>query len=470
MRRPELTPTIIEKKVQEFGERFGDVIRSEAIVIGSAAIKMSLVELDHKELSPQDIDLSVSPEGFRHLRQHPDLHEVRFSDGTTRLRTKDELFDIGTGGPNASHSALKRRGWQTKKGDVTIAGLPDLSAWNQTRNLSKDRERMRIIRSYLLDPKRKPFPAHMLPRELAIASKERFNHPNADKARLLAANGLIRIFTLYGDPEIRRANQIVGKLEREEYRVPATYHNGFDIEEDMGTFQKQLRHRRAPANEKVLALATDPYTDAHYGDDRINDELASAKLLYEHARALGFNHKDARRMYNMVIGTTFSESTGSQAGLNDNDPLVRETTAIDLSSLSKDSLVPSFDITAEDSMSARASKERIVGRVIVERNLRPTSTREILEAVDEYANARPRGARSDSPTILQATVARFGGGADFHEKYQPPRGYRLDNRKQRFENAARIRKIASMALDDRGRPGKLKLAKAYDMEVERAHS
>jgi hypothetical protein len=467
MRRQELSPATIEKEVLQLGERFGDVIRKEAIVVGSAAIRASLTELTARELSPQDIDLAVSPEGYGYLRQQPDLREVRFPDGVTRLRTEDGLFDIGIGGQNVSHEELKQRSWGTT---INIAGLPDLSAWKQTRNLAKDRVHMQLMRTYLLDPTRKPFPAHMLPRELAIASTEKFNHPNTDRARLLAANGLVRVFTLYGDRQIRRANQIIGKLEREEYRVPATYHNGFGVEKDMDTFQRQLKKRGASAGERTLALATDPYTDSNFGDDRINDERASAKLLYAHARALGFSRRDAERMRAMVIGTTFNEATGSQAGFDDADPLVREMTAVDLSPLSEESLESAFDITAEDSMSARASKERIVGRVIVERNLRPTSTRDVLAAVDEYANARPRGARRDSPTALQALATRFGNGADFHENYQPPRGYLLDNPKRRSEKAARIREIRSKLMDDRGRPGKMKLVKAYDMVVEKARS
>lgn len=457
-----VSPEAIEAKVLHFAERAGSNAKKDMIVVGSAAVRSTLTELTARELTPDDIDLSVSEDLYRHLRTLPELREIHDS-GARRLISADGVFDIGIGWRPTSHQDLARRSWESAEG-ISFASLPDIYAWKQNRNLQKDKLHTKLIRDYLQDPARNPFPAHIVRRELAIASKENIKHPLIDQARLLAANGLVRVFTMYGDPEIGRANQIIGDLEKAEFLVPATYHNGFDLEDDMAVFQQQLKLRGAPSIDRILALAIDPYSDAVYGHGRkrdrprSHDELRSAKLLADQALKLGFSRQEAQRMYRAIMGTTFSEETRSQQGFNDPDPLIRETTAVDLHTLSSSRAVEGhLKITAEDIMSERFSKDRIPGRAIAEHGFRPTSTKDVFAFIDSHPNARPRSAPKGSPTLLQATANRLMSGADFSESYRPPKGWKLDNPQRRQQVASTIRNIVPQLIDDRGNQGKLRL-------------
>src|SRR6185503_16502856 len=106
-------------------------------------------------------------------------------------------------------------------------------------------------------------------------------------------------------------------LERPEFGVPATYHNGFGLVADAHRLQRHLHNIGAPARDRLLALAIDPYTDAIYGNGRYadnpegHDELRSAELVRAHALHLGFGRDEANRMYTITLDTTFDEATGA---------------------------------------------------------------------------------------------------------------------------------------------------------------
>jgi hypothetical protein len=452
----------IEQAVHELGRG----VAQEAVVIGSQAIRLALPEFRQS----RDTDVAVSPGVYDHLRQQPGWQEVPDSQGVLRILNDD--LDVGRGwGGTMTHADLLRRSWQTDTG-IRIASLPDIVAYKHRRGSESDVKDLAFIRSCLQDPGRAPLPARLLGHEVAAAQaclpEELRDDPDAQAAILLAASGMHIVYTLYGHPEIGQANQIVGDLERQEFGVPATYHNGFGLVADAQRLQRHLHNIGAPARDRLLALAIDPHTDSVYGFGRRSDnptghdELRSAELVRAHALYLGFDRDEAERMYNGTIGTTFDERAGSQLGKDSPDPLVRGVVGVDLQPLAEPTAVETtVELGAEDLHSARYSRDRVVGRVLRERGVRVFSTLDVVRAIDRYGGERPRGASPDSPTAMQAFAGRLGGNAGFLRAHRYPRDWTLDNPAMREAHAVKL-----VDLEARLLAGEITAEQAYEEAVD----
>lgn len=435
------------ERVEQTVAELGRSIANEAVVIGSSAIACALPGFRE----PNDVDVAVPAEAFAHLREQPGWEEVWGMDGMPRLLKGKLDVGAGWGGP-ADYTELQARSWITENG-VQVAGLPDVYAYKQRRMQKDDVADLQAVRTYLQDPARAPFSARQIPHELAAAWEclpaVAQDSPDAERAALLAANGMHIVYTLYGHPEIGQANQIIGDLEQLEFGVPATYHNGLGLVRDARALQQHLGNSGAPVSDRLLALAIDPYTDAIYGGGRFRnnpqgyDELRSAELLKGHALQLGYKPQEAERMHMVTLRTTFDEETGSQWGTHAADPLARAVTGVDLYPLARpESVGASFDLAVEDGFSARFSRVRTIGRVLGEKGARVYATVDGLRLIDHYADERPANV-PDGPTVKQALAARLDGNAQFHRRHQYPDGWTLDNPCLREDHALALERASA---------------------------
>ncbi|HSW66467.1 MAG TPA: hypothetical protein VLI54_05005 [Bacillota bacterium] len=426
-------------------------IAAQAVVIGSNAVEMAL--LDSRASS--DIDLAVPQDAFDYLSRQSEWESRTGWDNAPRLVKGDLDVGIGWGG-TADYDGLKARSWRTARG-LHVAGLADVYAFKQRRRSPADVADMNDIRRRLQDPEREPFEDRFIPHEIALARACLPEYLQegavAERAIRLAANGMFIVNTLYGHPQIGQANQITGELERSEYGVPATYHNGFWLERDARLLQAHLRAIGVSDSDQLLGLAIDPFTDAIYGGGRFkdnpagHDELRSAELLRRHALAVGFSPGAAQRMHDITLDTTFDEATGTQRGTRAPDPLARGVVGVDLQTLAlPTSVEATFHVAAEDGYSARFSPARILGRVMIEHDVQVFSTLDVLQALDELRHARPLGTPDDSPTAIQAFAARVYTNGSFGVDYAFPRDWTQDNLEMRRAHAQELHRLAAALL------------------------
>ncbi|WP_416565183.1 hypothetical protein [Nocardia testacea] len=435
----------------------GENVSREAVVTGSSAMNLAF---GTPLRLVSDLDVKVSEAAYRYLREQPGWSEHRFSDGVAALRNGDlEVMHQRMYEP--SHGELAGRAWRTPEG-IWVASLPDVYAYKDERRLAGDIEDLELMRARLLDPTRPPLPARVMQREIdAVRSflpEQALNHPDADTAIRLAANGKHITSTLYGDPDIGRANTLFGDLERFEYQVPATYHNGFDLDHDGRLLQKHLDNIGAQPHERLDAAVADTYSDANYGDGRKKnnpdgyDELRAGELSRAHALFLGYDPARADRIHDMILGTAFDEQTKAQAGKNHPDPLVQAIAGVDLQTLAEPhSLEGGFDLAPEDLSSARHSPDRILGRTMIENDVRIRSTEEGMRHIDGYANYRPViDGRVADRTVMDAFANRIAGDAGFRDPvkgHQYPPTWTLDNPQMRAEHTEAQREIAAKLAD-----------------------
>lgn len=457
------TPNTVEAQVLQLGE----AIHGDAVLAGSAAIPMALADATR---IPGDINLTVPETTYRYLRGQPEWAEIDTHDA--RLLTYGN-YAVGMQWAGVPHTALRQRSWQSEKG-IAIACLADIYAQKQARGLPQDKFDTALIRSQLQDHTKPPLPYRIVAHESAMVRSilpERLQHDSeAQTAIYLAANGLARVFTQYGDPRIGRVNQIIGDLELAAYGVPATYHNGFDVLQDMLWLQQHFDNIAAPDEDRLLGIIADAYSDSVYGHGRYShnptghDELRSANLLAAHALTAGFARAQATRLRNAILGTTFDEQTFGQRGHHASDQVVQAVSGVDLQVISTPELVvASFDLAIEDSMSARSSKARTIGRVFAEHSIRISATGQALECIDEFAGARPAG-MSDSPTVMQAFAGRFANNAQFNHPdtgYKPPKSWTLHRPAVRLANSAFLQETSQRLMSTDKRI-KLSAVQAYE--------
>lgn len=438
--------------------RLGDRVAGDSLVLGRGAVDAAFEGRVHPG---SRLEVSVPEEAYRHLREQPGWSETRRPDGTVRLVNDEMSIGMGWDGGSPRHRELFGRSWTTP-GGIHVASLPDVYAILQERGLPRDLLDTAAIRRRLLDPGQPPLPEHVLVREMdamrSFLPDSVLGHPDADVAVRLGANGMHISSTLYGDPGVGRANQIIGDLELSEYRVPATYHNGFGLVEDGRLLQEHLGNIGARPHERLDAAAADTYSDAVYGNGRRGnnpegyDELRSADLARAHALSLGYEPERADRIHDMIKGTAFDEQTKGQAGKHDPDPLVQSIAGVDLQTLAQpSSLTDLFDLVPEDLASARHSPDRILGRTLVENDLRICSTEEGVAVIDEYAEYRPTidGVRSDR-TVMDAAAARVAGNAGFSDPvtgHRYPSTWTLDNPELRAEHTEKARELGRKLAD-----------------------
>jgi hypothetical protein len=402
---------------------------------------------------PRDVDLAVSPEAYAYLRSQPgwEVKGDRITKGP---------YDIGPSWEGTPYADLTQRSWTTKEG-IKVVSLSDVvseKTWG--RNNEKDRADLDAIRDRLLDPTRPPLPDNVKATEIDIARsclpEGLRDHPDADVSVKTAANGLAVVRALYGDPRIGRPNQIVGSLERPEHQVPATYHNGFDLEKDVRTLQGHMSNIGATPAQHFAALEAESYSDIAYGGGRRSDnptgydELRSAELLAAHATMAGLPPEAVKERYDAVIGTGFDEKTGTQMGRHHPNPVVRGVAGVDLQVLSEPDAVPAaHDLAVEDGHSARASDARTLGKVAAEHGVRISSTLDGLRFIDQHPDAKPADA-PDGPTVLEAHARRIGGSAGFHHPergYRPPDGWTMEDKPMRTLNSAELGRESAALLN-----------------------
>jgi hypothetical protein len=328
----------------------------------------------------------------------------------------------------------------------------------QERGSAQDLLDAAAIRGRLLDPTLPPLPAHVLVREMealrSILPQEALDSPDADIVLRLGASGMFISATLYGDPAVGRVNQIIGDLERPEYRVPATYHNSFGLLSDGRLLQQHLGNIGARPHERIDAAAADTYSDAVYGNGRRSDnpdgydELRSAVLARAHALALGLDPVRADRIHEMISGTAFDQATKAQAGKNHPDPLVQAIAGVDLQTLAQPAgLEDAMDLIAEDLTSARFSPARVLGRVLIEYGLRIRTVEEGLRIIDEFADYRPLIDGRREVSVREAVATRITGNAGFTRGHQYPPTWTLDNPGLRATAAAKSLELAQKIAD-----------------------
>jgi hypothetical protein len=420
-------------------------VAEASVLVSSGAVYATL---GNDVRPPRDIDLIVPYDAYAYLREQPGWDES--SSGFL----ENGRIEVGIEGwGHIPLGALKQR--SSQQDGVNVASLSDTINWKTWgRGNEKDQSDIAAIRDRLLDPARPPLPSRFTQDEIAIASsclpEELRDHPDAQAAIELAANGLATVRALYGDGRIGRPNYIVGLLERPEYKAIATYHNGFDLPEDMHNLQRHLKNIGATPEQHFEALAAEPYTDIIYGNGRQRnnpesyDELRSANLLAAHALTKGYSPEAAMRRCKIVLGTTFDQKTGRQLGRHDPDPVVRAVAGIDLHGLSNPSAEQQADLAIEDGTSARWSLNRTLGRAAEELGVVIGSTDEGLAFTDEYPDFRP-SETPQGPTVKEFLAGHIEGSGDFADPetgYQAPDGWTLEDKPARAAKAARLRDVS----------------------------
>lgn len=453
------TPPVQLNRIVSEVQFLGEAVAKDAVVVSSAAAYLALP--DAMRL-PRGLGLAVSETAYRYIREQSGWAEVMTPDGEPLLAQESGSLEVGI----SDYEGVSARAWTTPKG-IRVASLADVYATMQQFDGPEDRADTAAIREQLLGPTSTPLPLQMMEYELGIARDCLPEHmrddPAFQPAIQLVANGLFRVNTLYGDPRIGRANQIIGDLEKPEYRTVATYHNGFDVERDLRAIQEHNDNIGAPDVDRALTAVAEAYSDVVYGGGRKRDnpngydELRSAELLASHARQLGFSPKEANRLRIITLGTAFDEITRAQSGRSHADPAVRTVTGADLQILSEpDALPGSFDLAVEDHTSARYSSDRVLGRALEARGVRVTATAQAMEFIDQYPEDRPL---PNGPTVKEALASRLYGNAQFHDPgtgYTPPDGWTLENPEMRVSNAQELRRLADGLQD-----GSLTAVEAY---------
>jgi hypothetical protein len=434
--------------------KLGVPISQEAVVVGSGAVYAALGKVFR---TPNDIDLAVSENAYRYLRLQTGWEETYYPDGRSRLMR--DGYDIGIDwGERLSTDQLRERSWKTA-GHVAIAGLPDIYAWKQTRGSETDESDTAFIRDRLQDSDQAPLAMHLMQSEEAIVRASLPDHLQNDSVALrLITDNVLTDYTLYGDPRIGRANQIIGDLELSEYGVPALYHNGFGIAAELARMTRRFvaidradqeadRSRTFTEEDQYDALIAHSGADCIYGNGRQSDtadgydELRSANRSWYRAVALGYTASRATRIHTATDNTGFNERTGKQKGQHHPDPVVREVVGSDLRITSElNSLEETIALALEDNFSRRFSDKRVLGRVAVEHGIRIRSLDEGIAFVDEFQDVRPTYA-PDGQTVIEAVGSRVVGSGNFHDLvkgYQAPDGYPVNHDMRREHLAVHL--------------------------------
>lgn len=423
----EIAPISNQGDISQRVLALGRGVPEETMVIGSAAVYAALPGAR----LPHDIDLlCTTPEVFGHLREAPDMRHTHFADGSPRLIGKG--FDIGIvwQGYTPGATAHERK-WQDGEG-VNYAGLTDLYPSKQERNNRhsnpKDRGDMAFIRQALQDPDSDLLPESIMQSEmtLLLASLPEHLHGNPDILRVIAEN-VYTDFTLYGDPRIRRANQIIGTLEKPRYHVPALYHNGFGLLDELGAMAGRMAHAGFSLEDQQDGLLAHSAADNIYGNGRISnnraayDELLSSLRLEGRVSRIGFGYERIMRVGFALLATEFVEGRTWQRGRDLDDPVAREVAGRDLHVLSEPSALKSiWGLVFEDGFSARFDERRTLGRVAVAEKFYATNVTEAVQFFGDKLDVRVRGS-DQSPR--EYIGRRLIGNAWFHKNYEQPWDY-----------------------------------------------
>lgn len=447
----------------------GPRVAAESVVIGSSAVYMTL---DGEARPPRDVDIMVPPQAFQHLRNQPGWEAKTLPSGAVALTNGQHEVAVNDG-TWPSRETLQEVGWKTP-GGLHVAGLQPVYGWKQERDAERDQTDTAAIRKRLLSPDLPPLPEHVMRREIEMARSTLPEHlrddPETQLAIRLAANGIYTVTTLYGDPALRRANEIIGTLEQNHGAI-ATYHHGFDL---VATGQRLQEHfDNTPGvtkQDRLDGMVAETYSDASYGNGRASnnlpgghDELRSANLARAHALRLGYDPLRAQVVHDAIRDTEFDEATGRQRGQNSSSLVGRGVAGVDLqNTVDADSVEVAFDLSVENGTSARWSSHRLLGRTLAQHGVRISSTRQAMEFIDAHPDARPHN-MPDRPTVRQDLINQLYGSADFRDPnvttfgYQPVQGWTLDNPEARVQHAQELRAIATDMQE-----GRLTAVQAYE--------
>jgi len=445
--------------IPSYVSRLGKVAE-EGIIVGSAAAYLALGGTFRV---PHDIDLAVSQEGFNELRRtHPEWTESALSGGRPRLQ--GDGFDVSVGW-HKTQEALQERSWKISR-ELRVAGLSDVYAWKDQRDLAEDRDDLAILRARLQGEDSLPLTPDVMPQEIDFVQNCLPEHlrddPDAETAILLAANGLHIVRTVYGDITQGYVNRIVGDMERIEYGALATYHEGGRHTPDgmrwlMRHFSAVNAADRAAGRKETFSkwdffdgLIAYSYHDAVLGNGRESfnptsyDELRSSELVQSHANAQGYTRDNApTKLYKGVHRTTFHEASGMQLGATDPDPFVRAITGVDAQGLSEpDEGIRAYDLAAEYVTSGRPDRGRVVGKALVAREVRAHNTSQVLAFADTYADDRPD---PNGMTVRQAVVFELKRDASFlGDIYKYPEGWTGERQAIRAAHVKELRKHTAL--------------------------
>ncbi|MGW5514313.1 MFS transporter [Nocardia africana] len=414
----------------------------------------------------------------RHPRGRPMLARGRFR------------VSVGLGGV-VSHEALLRRSWEAD--GVRTAGLPDVYAWAQERGLERDVALTDWIKRSLLSPTCPPLPEEVIKREIdevieilqsrlpqgRLEQLDPEVRQEVQRGVRLAAEGLFASRTLYGHPDIGRANHLYDDsddpFEKRDYGVAAFYHNGMNVAEDLRRIVENGLLQGADIRDIMSAMVADAWSDLVYGGGRRSDkpegydELRSAQLLHRRALSHGYDSSTARIMAFAVNGTGFDETTGIQmvalpafveqmrerwelsadGEFTKAMRVARWVAAADLQTLSEpDALVDSIELALEDLMSRRFSPTRAFGQVLSEWGFRVNYVEDALRLADRFGRIPPEDGHI---TVRQAFINRLRGNAGFihpDSGYRPPDGWLLGSRDMRRDHAAKMREIVYRLTND----------------------
>lgn len=454
------TVAAIDADVRQFGE----VVAGDAVVIGNAAVALAFGDEAWRR---HDIDMSVAEDAYRYLRGQPGWVEERISDN--RLHITNGHYDVGMDWGAATHDDLSSSAWRTESG-VLVAEPSRVYAQKQERGSAHDEVDTAIMRNRLQDPDAAPVSPRVMMGIEGIVRAALPEHLQDDPIAIrLITENVLTDYTLYGDPRIGRANQIIGDLEHPDYNVPATYHNGFGLIQEIGQMGKRFTEieradqeaGRPPTftrEDQYNAIIAHSGADAIYGygrekDSDINrgnyDELRSANRQWSRAVRLGYSKSRATRIHAMVEATAFNEKTGKQKGQHHPDPAIREVPGTDLRVISEPASVEEVvdGLATEDGFSARYSRDRVLGKVASEQGVRICSREEGIAFVDKYRDFRPTDA-PDGPTVMEMWASRIMGNDNFSNPdsgYQVPDGYPV-HREMRKLHATKSRSIGERLL------------------------
>lgn len=305
-------------------ERIANIVKqlgleNEAVVITGGALEGAGIR------DAQDVDLSVSAQAYKDLRETSGWIEGVSSVSGVALLSKDNV-EVAADWGELSHAQVQEGAY--KRFDVSFAGLHTVYAQKEQLARPKDIEDLARIRTRLYESPLHP--DHSRQEQAFVKSlvpEYLYEHPAVG----LAANGLYLVRTIFGKKEDSpgfKLRMYSGDIET--FPVLSTYHDYDHTAKGMARMPEQvmranmrcLRLGRAAMYSQLdlLALiAGYSYHDAKMGHGRqasnenAYDELQSAELVRRHAILCGIV-EDAfpEKVYQGVRATTFNQTTNSQ--------------------------------------------------------------------------------------------------------------------------------------------------------------
>ncbi|MFI9739845.1 helix-turn-helix domain-containing protein, partial [Nocardia sp. NPDC052278] len=369
------------------------------------------------ELTPVRVDLSDTAfNGY-------DVTECAYLVGSTGTRDQQQHREPGgLIGSRPSENSGGRFGWRER-------GLPRDVASADWR--ADD----------LLSSASGPLPAEMIGREIdevteilgARVPPEQFADPEIRRGVRLAAEGLCVGRSLYGGPDIGRADDIrhdaVGELR--EPGAANRHGNGMRVAEELRHILDNGLLQGADLGDIMAAMIANAWSDLADGSNpRRQDTARSAELLHARALVHGCAASTALVLGFAVTGLGFDARTGTQM-------------------IASPAAVAQMRQRWGELTGGEFETAMRVARWVAAAGLQTLSE---PDAVVQWVRS-DRDGESTSMLERQALVDRLrdrAGFADPDSGYRPPDGWLLTNREMRRDHAAKAREIADRLANDPG--------------------